>query len=339
MNCSSAPAIFRGRSGRSGLTLLELLVVLAIIGTAVGLLLPAVQAAREAARRVHCSSNLRQLTLAAQNYAGAHGRVPPAFCAADWQIRQENAESWSVHARLLPFLEQRQGYQRVSLDVDWHFQVETGIPHLKFPLFLCPSEPNSQIRSRDGSPYVAPTSYGFSSGTWHIFSPTRASSGDGTFLVNGRIRYSDIQDGTSHTFAVAEVKTYQPYLRNSRLRVFPTPDQIDAFEDLEGEFKRTGHTVWCDGRVHHAGFTTTFTPNRVTPYVYKNELYDIDFNNQQEGNSNTVDSFAAVTSRSHHGAIVQVALMDGSVQVISDSIDLRVYRAMGTRAGGEVALD
>lgn len=324
------------REQRQGFTLVELLVVIAIIGLMVGLLLPAVQASREAARRLQCSNNARQLMLASQNYESAHRRIAPAFCVSPWQIRREDGESWSVHARLLPFLEQGNGHAEVALDVDWHFQVESGIPHTKFPLFLCPSEPNSQIRFKHGLPYVAPTSYGFSAGTWQVFSPVSARAGDGTFVVNGSLRYTDILDGTSNTLGVAEVKTYQPYLRNAHQAWFELPNHVDGFQALTGQFRKTGHTVWCDGRVHHAGVTTTFTPNRFVPFWHKGELYDIDFNNQQEGNSSDVDSFGAITSRSHHAGLVTAAMMDGSVRTIADGVDASVYRALGTRAGQEI---
>lgn len=276
-------------------------------------------------------NNLRQLGLAVHNYLAAHRRIPPAFCVSRWQVHREDGESWSAHARLLPFLEQSAAASKVRLDVDWHFQVDSGVTYTKFPNFLCPSEPNSQIRYKSNAPYVAPTSYGFNAGTWHIFNPQTRRAGDGAFVVNSRLSDADFKRGLSNTLGVLETKTYQPYLRNTGVIGMTTPERIDAFQSHAGNFKTTGHTVWTDGRVHHAGVTTTFTPNRVVPYVYDNEFYDIDYTTQQEGNSRSIPTTAAVTSRSHHSGVVNVLLMGGAVQTFSDSIDLDAYRKMGRR--------
>lgn len=307
-----------------------------MIGVLVSLLLPAIQSAREAARRTQCSNNLRQIGLATHNYMSAHRRVPPSFCVAPWQVQSEEGESWSPHARLLPFMEQSNASKLIALDVDWHFQVDSGVTYMKVGSYLCPSEVNQVIRYRDGAPYVAPISYGFYAGSWFIFSPVSRQGGDGAFIVNSKFGPEGFADGLSNTLAVSEAKTYQPYLRNTGVDGLPIPENIDFFLDHTGDFKTTGHTVWPDGRVHHAGLTTTFTPNRVIPYVIDNQLYDIDYSTQQEGNSNSVDTLAAVTARSYHQGLVNTLLMDGSIHTISNSIDLKVYRSLGTRAGFEV---
>lgn len=326
----------RRETGRFAFTLVELLVVIALVTVLLGLLLPAVQGAREAARRSYCSNNLRQVGLAIHNYLATHRRVPPSFCVSRWQVKLETGESWSTHARLLPFLEQTSAQQKVALDVDWHDQVATGVPSWQPPVYACPSEPNSHIRYKNGRPYVAPISYGFSAGTWLVFSPRRWLGGDGAFIVNSRLQPRDFVDGLSSTLAVAEVKTYQAYLRNTQRTGVPIPNSVDAFEGHTGEFKQSGHTVWPDGRVHHTGVTTAYTPNRVIPYGYGNRIYDIDYSTQQEGNSSQYDTVAAITARSHHPGIVNTCLMDGSVRAISEQIQLDVYRSLGTRAGSEV---
>lgn len=319
-------------------TLVELLVVVAIVGILVALLLPSIQAVRETARRTQCANNLRQMGLAVHSYLTAQQRVPPAFCLSRWQVESEEGESWSVHARLLPFLEQASAQKAVRLDIDWHDQLASGIPFWQFPGFRCPSEPRIEIRYRNGQPYVAPGSYGFMASTWRVFQPESFEGGDGAFIVNSKLRSSDFSDGLSNTLAAAEVKTYQAYLRNTRLNGLPVPIATDVFQNHFGDFKTTGHTVWPDGRVHHAGITTTFTPNRVIPYQFENELFDIDYSSQQEGNSRVFATFAAVTARSHHIGIVNVLWMDASVRVIQNGVDLKLYRSLGTRAGGEVQI-
>ena len=101
----------------------------------------------------------------------------------------------------------------------------------------------------------------------------------------------------------------------------------------------TGHTEWPDGRVHHSGVTTTFTPNTVVPYDHEGQTYDIDFNSVQEGRQADQPSYAAITARSYHTGIVNVGFADGSTHSVADSIDLETWRELGTIAGGEVLGD
>lgn len=322
------------RRASLGFTLVELLVVLAIIAVLVGLLLPAVQSVRESARSLQCKNNMRQIGIATHNYVSAHGWVPPSFCTTKHQIREGLGHSWSAQARLLPMLEQENAAVRIELDKDWHDQVESGVTYWQSPIYLCPAEPNQQIRYKNDRPYVAPISYAFNAGTWQVLEPNTLKGGDGTFIVNGRIRASHITDGMSNTFAASEIKTYQPYLRNTKVSM-EIPSAIDIFQEHTGDFKTTGHSVWPDGRVHHSGFTTTFAPNRIIPYVHKNQFFDIDYTSQQEGKSQTVPTLAAITSRSHHLGYVNVLMMDGSCRTVANSIDIHTYRALSTRAGLE----
>ncbi|MEM0926136.1 MAG: DUF1559 domain-containing protein [Planctomycetota bacterium] len=329
-----------GSHKRRGLTLIETIVVTSIIGILAAMLLPAVQHARESVRRTQCSSHLRQWLIAVQNYQSVHRHYPPSFCVQPSQIQSGTGHSWSVHGRLLPYVEASSAAERIDLSIDWHDQVDRGVADLQPPMWLCPSEPQDSIRYRDGKRYVAPTSYGFSAGTWHVFTPRNAGSlasrsGDGAFIVNGRLSPAAFLDGLSNTLAVAEVKTYQPYLRNlttPALSQLPTPEEIHL---LRGQFKTTGHTVWPDGRVHHSGVTTAFAPGTKLLYETEGQVFDIDFTTQQEGKSSVRSTWAAITSRSHHAGLVQIARMDGSVTAITTAVDLELYRALGTRAGHE----
>ena len=326
---------------RRGLTLVELLVVIAIIGVLVAILLPAVQQARESARGVSCRNNLRQIALAVHHYEQQRRLYPPSFLLERAVLQRG---SWSIHGRLLPFLEQEPAGELVELEHDWHAQVDTGIPALRIATFLCPSEPNQERRFRDGRPYVHPQTYGFNLGTWFVWDPLRGRVGDGAFTVYRPGRAAALQDGLSNTLCLAEVKAYTPYVRNTATPPAQPPTDPSELMNYRGELKlgpsgNTGHTVWCDGRVHHTGFTTTFTPNTRVPFTLAGEVYDIDLNSQQEGRSLTAPTYAAVTARSHHNGLVNVALMDGSVRSLSDSIELRVWRALGTRDGGERAFD
>ena len=331
---------YRGR----GFTLVELLVVIAIIGILIALLLPAVQAAREAARRASCKNNLKQIGLALHNYLSANSVFPPSFCIAAGTTLSGNNGSWSVHGRILPYLEQGAAYQRVRLDMAWDAQLGTGVPQLRMPTYLCPSDPNDTVRTKNGSPYVYPHTYGVNFGTWLVWNPATGQGGDGAFSVNGRIRPASFSDGLSNTLCAAEVKAFTPYLRNTADPGPTVPASPGAVAGLAGAAEcklgantndNTGHTEWCDGRVHHSGFTTVFTPNTVVPYLHSDgRTYDVDFNSRQEGKSATQPTYAAVTARSYHAGIVNAALMDGAVRSVSETIDLAVWRALGTRDAG-----
>ena len=100
----------------------------------------------------------------------------------------------------------------------------------------------------------------------------------------------------------------------------------------------TGHTEWPDGRVHHQGITTTLTPNTFVKFTSAGVTYDADYNSWQEGKNGSAGrpSYAIITSRSYHAAIVHVALVDGSTRAISNNIELKTWRGLGTRAGREV---
>lgn len=325
---------------RSAFTLVELLVVIAIIGVLIGMLLPAIQSVREAARRTCCANNLRQAALATTNYESAFRRLPTSFeVPHNTTVRG----SWSIHAKLLPFAEGLNAHNRIDFSTDWHEQVTSGVPSLRVPMYQCASDYNADVRMRDGSPYVHSTSYGFNMGTWLIHDPTTNQVTDGTFRVNEAALMSDIFDGTSNTLCAADVKSFTPYIRNVT-PIDPTlPTSSDQFVGTTGQLKlglnkhdNTGHTVWVDGRVHHAGFTTVFTPNTKVIYNYMGREFDIDYSSQQEGRDLTRPTYAAVTSRSFHPRGVNVCRMDGSTNFISNTIDVAVWRALGTTGSGEV---
>lgn len=332
------------RTTRKGFTLVELLVVIAIIGVLVGLLLPAVQAAREAARRMSCQNNLKQLGLAMMNYESAMRRLPPSTVLNLAAGGTENNQAWGVHGRILPFIEQQNLSDRIDLSVGWDLQM--AIDNVRVPVFGCPSDPGAdQVRDPGGGrPRLYPTSYGFNFGTWFVYDPQSRRGGDGAFYPDSFLRMADFTDGTSSTLMAAEVQGWTPYTRNGGppdASVPQSPEQVSAAAASGVQFKNTGHTEWPDGRVHHTGFTTTMGPNTVVPYTRDGAVLDIDYNAWQEGKNGTggQPTFAAITSRSQHPGSVGTAWMDGSVRSISESIDLTVWRAMGTRAGREVIPD
>ena len=238
---------------RTGFTLIELLVVIAIIAILVALLLPAVQQAREAARRSQCKNNLKQLGVALHNYLDTHSVMPPG-ATIDLSVGTTgNNTSWGVHGRILPFISESNLAQEINLSQPWDSQLP--ISGIKIGTFACPSDPKSDVARDPGSgrPILYPTTYGFNYGTWFVFDPTTGATGDGTFYPNSRRRDSSITDGMSNTLAAAEVKAWTDYTRNggpASTAVPATIADVEAAVASGAQYKGTGHTEWPDGRVH-----------------------------------------------------------------------------------------
>lgn len=317
---------------RSGFTLIELLVVIAIIGVLVAILLPAVQGAREASRRAKCLNNLKQMTLALNNYHDVNGTFPASAIIPI----NATADDWSIHARLLPFVEQENLQNLINFGLPYSSQptvVSTRVPH-----HFCPSDPGDRSRP-DGSLTHYPLCYGVNLGTWFVYDPVTRRGGDGLVYPNSDTRMSSVIDGTSNTLAFSEVKAWTPYLRdggNPNTANVAIPGSPSGVVGYGGSFKTdSGHTEWVDGRVHQTGFTATFSPQTKVTYSTGGVSYDVDFTSSREGKTTSQMTYAAVTSRSYHPNAVNSSRVDGSTQTISKQVDLTVWRAMATRQGGE----
>jgi len=324
----------RPRKRQTGFTLIEVLVVIAIITILIAVLLPAVQKAREAARRTSCLSNLRQIGMALASYHDLNRKFPMSM-AIDG-IADTGGE-WSVHARLLPHLDESNLFKSADMDVGYENASNLGVAIQRVPIYICPSESRDEGRTDGlGEAIHYPTTYGFNGGDWFVWNNANRQRGRGMFAPNSRWGYRNAVDGESNTLAFAEVKAFTPYLRDgdAATNTIPQPEGISG---LGGAFQTdSGHTEWVDGRVHQTGFTTAFGPNTTVPHTFSGDTYDIDFTNCREEKACSGPTYAAVTSRSYHLGLVNVLLMDGSARAVIDAIDLNIWRGLGTRDGEEV---
>jgi prepilin-type N-terminal cleavage/methylation domain-containing protein len=315
---------------QSGFTLVELLVVIAIIGVLVALLLPAVQSAREAARRTTCINNLRQLGVALQNHHDTKGSFPAG--RGDPQPKV-----FSALAYLLPFVEQ------VSLDqiIDYNdaptaFSIFNGPSYdgvknypaaiTPVPMFLCPSD--STAGRVDGSEYAA-TNYAACAGSGRVDYGTLTDA-DGVFYLASKVRIKDITDGTTHTAAFSE-RTLGPggtetgtagsEDRTRLVRELPGAADTPPEEcnQSSGNWNTERGAKWILGNYGNTLYNHLYPPNPV----------ECDCMNQRQQKG-------TMAARSRHPGAVGVLRCDGSVDFEHDSVDPIVWQAAATRAGEEI---
>lgn len=304
---------------RGGFTLVELLVVIAIIGILVALLLPAVQAAREAARRTQCTNNLKQIGLALQNYESSNQAFPPS--------RNPYPLVHSALARLLPFAEQGNLHNLCDYSTPPTSPTNTVAAQTKVDLFVCPSDPRQgKIPSMPefGSNYVA------NNGTGTIGFGLIAS-GDGMFTQTS-LAFKDVLDGTSNTAAFSESilgssqastgpKPFDP--RREVLEVpggnDPTPAACDAGAGVWSG-RRGGK--WIDGHYGNTLYNHYYVPNP-----------------PQWDCGNGSHNKALSTARSYHPGGVNVVFVDGSVRFAANTIALDVWRNIATRDRSDTPTD
>ena len=310
---------------RSGFTLVELLVVIAIIGILVALLLPAVQSAREAARRMQCSNNLKQLALAMHNYHSSFKHFP--FAASHW-----GHGGW-VKATL-PYIEQQALADLWDEDVIYTIPPNRGICQTPIATHMCPSDTHTRSSWGGGNQELANFNYAVNLGNTsvHRVSPLNGVTFRGAPFHFEEAVITDIQvfdvgsirDGTSNTLMLAEVRQAPDSLA-----------QDPSHKDLRG-------LIWYG---HHTGFTTHEAPNTSVPdYVQPGWCPRPDVaaeigmpcaNQTQPSGATPKNLFA----RSVHVGGVQVALCDGSVRFVVDSIELETWRDLGSSQDGDVLGD
>jgi prepilin-type processing-associated H-X9-DG protein len=336
--------------------LIELLVVIAIIAVLIALLLPAVQSAREAARRIQCTNNLKQIGLGLMNYEGVVGAFPPSNIAG-YQGGAYTYNGFSVHARILPFMEQGIAFNAINFSYTHRTYQNSTVVGLALTCFLCPSDPNSGGQTLFPSGvYARVPCYGFNEGDWYIWNAvavTGANNGPnnrGVFGPNQCRRIATFTDGTSNTLLATDVKALNPFCQvggqfseadlSSPTAIPPSPyaspltvaveytSVAACNENPPGQ----GHTAWVDGNSQETGMTTAFPPNKAA--LNPNNNADLDIETLLISKNQPI--YGAITARSYHPGGVNALFADGSVHFIKSSVDGATWRALGTIAGGEV---
>lgn len=303
---------------RRAFTLVELLVVIAIIGVLVALLLPAVQSAREAARRMQCQNHLKQLALGLHNYHDTFTRFPPG----QWNNFYTNDAPWIRGCwvqPLLPFIEQKNLYEVYDAarktNGDWALLCPSKDTKIK--TLNCPSDPNSpKTRTRDTNNIggVA-TMQGLHTNYVVCSGSTAYGTGglqlEGMFFTKSFVRLAEVADGTSNTLMLSEI--------------IIVPDSAGA-NDLRGRY--------CNSWEGNSWFTTLNPPNTS---VRDTQVYQGVSLQQAPQTTIANNGTQAVYARSYHPAGVDASLGDGSVRYVSNNINAATYKALGTRNGGEAA--
>lgn len=319
-----------------GFTLIELLVVIAIIAVLIALLLPAVQQAREAARRTECRNKLKQLGLAAHNYLETFSVFPPG--TVNPIGNNSNGRNGSGNPGiggpwicfLLPYVDQTPLYNNFSKIVaerpevvDWFGNgtyAATPIGDSKLNIMNCPSHPNNdeKLSNGTGMEHLARGNYCacYGRGTYDIANNGNGAIG-GVFGTNSKNSTKDIIDGTSNTIAFSELKY--------RLASSTGP----SYQDSRG--------TWGYGAMGSNIFSTQIGPNTAVPDgVWGCRNYPLHGMPCVQIGSSTSTAGTYSAARSYHTGGVHVCMADGAVRFVSDNINLGTWQALGSRAGGEV---
>jgi prepilin-type N-terminal cleavage/methylation domain-containing protein/prepilin-type processing-associated H-X9-DG protein len=334
---------------RRGFTLIELLVVIAIIAVLIALLLPAVQSAREAARRIQCTNNLKQFGLGLHNYESLAGALPPSDILQG-APGTTNTVAWrngfSVHARILPLMEQGVMFNAINFMFDHRSAQNSTVVGSAVSFYTCPSDKNADQRTAFPFGTACVTSYGVNGGDWFVWEGFTQPITRGPFGPNMSRRLAEFVDGLSQTVLATEVKVYQPFCRtggpfaniNDPNNVPPpTADPYTVAPEYNSGTcsaspATTAHTAWVDGNTQETGFTTAWPPNKLILNLATGNDLDIETKLVTQGGP----VFAAITSRSYHPGGVNTLLGDGSVRFVKSTIDGNTWRALGTVAGREV---
>ena len=287
--------------GRSAFTLVELLVVIAIIGILIALLLPAVQAAREAARRSQCTNNLKQLTLGLHNYHDSYKALPPAWLQK-YVGTTLSSHAWGWGSFILPFIEQQTVFDTIepgmgSLYGASNDPIKLAAMRQEIPSYRCPSDiqtpDGNSSRQIGAAKNVATSNYVANNSSFTILTADSADTG-GVFIPDKALRFGDILDGTANTIALGE-RQWQ-------------------FRDIK-DIARPARSAIIFG-----------TGNRTTGYRQGDQVgcgcYKLNMDGtDQELNNGLVNNRGMMAYSSRHPGGANFSLADGSVRFVSETID------------------
>jgi len=347
---------------RQGFTLVELLVVIAIIGTLVGLLLPAVQSAREAARRMSCGNNLKQIGLGMLNYelsmkklpAGSKGTANSAASSFGMNINQ------GAHALILPYMEDTNLANLYNKSLDFNAQ-PASVAQTVIAYYLCPSDGGEpllkdpiltvlNVSSASNYPYNtgAATSYMLNKGSTNKWAMTPAANtlaGVGPFMLNMESTLSNITDGTSKTFLVGEGSHSKRFgVMSGAPGTYPLTGGVPTNTAVATASTNPIGAIWIacqpasDALLTAVGLSTNSTGGNYagTAVVMNNNPV---VRNQAFLTGGLVDPTLGDTSnfRSDHAGVSNFLCVDGHVSAVASGVDFAAYQAASTRAGGETA--
>jgi prepilin-type N-terminal cleavage/methylation domain-containing protein/prepilin-type processing-associated H-X9-DG protein len=331
------------RSTPSAFTLVELLVVIAIIGVLVALLLPAVQAAREAARRNSCQNNIRQLSLACLNHESAQRRLPAGFTSIDAgapNVSVDSHHTWASY--LLPYLEQASVFGQIDFSIPayrpWELAGATRPDNApwtftQLDVYLCPSDQPRNIHTGDAQ-WFAHGNYLANQGWWKWFQRTSKNTWDARFAIelrdtevdkrgpfekvfsqqNKGMELKQIEDGTSNTAMLGECRQYPGedsrgvLFLGSSVYSHENPPNAASQDQLE----------WCADGNGADDKTGELNPSAPCTEQYRGARGPW-----------------TQPARSQHAGGVNISFCDGRVLFVSDGVEVNVWRAISTRAAGE----
>jgi prepilin-type N-terminal cleavage/methylation domain-containing protein/prepilin-type processing-associated H-X9-DG protein len=318
------------RTPHTAFTLVELLVVIAIIGVLVALLLPAVQTAREAARRTRCKSNLKNLGLALHNYHDTHGRLPPGaiFTYKDAYITGSSSNSWGQNwlVLLLPYMEQNNLFAMYDFrELRAMDGANKNVVSAEVALLKCPSDARGEKYTVPAPAVFARGNYGANYGAGNAWSGQDLKDPGlvGPFNAMGfyGARFPEITDGLTSTVMVAEL------IAGKR-----PGDQRGAWADAVGSY------------ICGTDFSSPRVPRLPNGNALDNTRWDNPCqcdaaNNDRDMRCISGGNHAFQTTRSHHPSGVQVCMVDGSVAFINDNINVNIWIPMLSQADGRLTND